>query len=68
MRVCVCVCNVRYDTRTSTDPLTGSALINQACVCACVVWLEPPAGPDEDEWANKTWRNCFLGGGGVRAL
>lgn len=25
---------------------------------------EPPTGTDEDEWANKTWRNCFCKEGG----
>lgn len=25
---------------------------------------EPPTGADEDEWANKTWRNCFCKEGG----
>jgi len=26
--------------------------------------FEPPTGADEDEWANKTWRNCFCKEGG----
>lgn len=29
---------------------------------------EPPTGADEDEWANKTWLNCFCNEGGLNAV